>query len=147
MLDKIKSHYVSIYNLEHIHSICYWDQTTMMPNNSYLARANAMAELELIIHKKRVSPEILSFIEKELSNHNILDENRIALLSARQEIKIKNIIPSQLMQAIKLASLCCEASWMKNKKTSNWIIYSKDLSLVLNLVREKAERISQHLSV
>ncbi|EKT57101.1 carboxypeptidase M32 [Providencia burhodogranariea] len=147
MLDKIKNHYISIYNLEHAHSICYWDQTTMMPNNSYLARANAMAELELIIHEKRVSPEIFNLIEKALFGHDILDEKWIGLQSARQEIILKGIVPSNLMKAIKLASLCCEASWIKNKKNNNWNIYSKDLSQLLNLVREKAERVSQYLSI
>lgn len=147
MPDKILDHYNSIYNLEHAHSICYWDQTTMMPKNSYLARANAMAELEYIIHEKRSSLEILNLIDRELSIYSIPDDKRIALLSAKQEIEIKRLIPGKLMQSIKMASMLCEASWIKNKETNNWDEYYKDLSLVIILMREKASIISEKLNI
>lgn len=147
MLDKIRDHYISIYNLEHAHSICYWDQTSMMPKNSYLARANAMAELERIIHEKRISPDILNLINMELSTCNISDDISSALLSAKREIEIKSIIPGKLMHSIKMASMRCETSWVKNKGTNNWGAYSKDLSLVITLMREKATIVSEQLSI
>lgn len=67
----------------------------MMPKNSYLARANAMAELERIIHEKRVSPDILNLINMELSTYSVSDDTSRALLSAKREIEIKSLIPGK----------------------------------------------------
>ncbi|NRN27945.1 carboxypeptidase M32 [Photorhabdus heterorhabditis] len=142
-LSDIKEYYRSIYNIEHLMDICYWDQTTMMPENSFLARAEALSEAELIIHEKKTSQVIFDAVEKLLLDDNLDNITIMALFSAKKEIEQKRLLPISLVKEIKKITCQCEYSWVKNKEINNWQGFSKDLTQLVELIREKADILSE----
>ena len=80
--QKLEQHQQQLHRFSHLSAICGWDQAAMMPEGGNEARAEAMAELGLLIHHKRTAPELGDWIAKAESEP--LDELQRANL---REIK------------------------------------------------------------
>ncbi|MCW8194812.1 carboxypeptidase M32 [Proteobacteria bacterium 005FR1] len=134
---RLVDHFRKTHKLEHIRAILGWDQAAMMPSGGNLARADAMAELALILHEQSTRPELDDFFaaaaEEELSTaeHQSLKEmHRVWQQSM--------VLPARLVEAKSLAGAKCEHAWRSQRPANDWTGFKKNLKEVVELAREEA---------
>ena len=54
--DELAGIWTRLHHFQHLQSIAGWDQAAMMPTKGNRARANAMAEMEGLLHRMRTDP-------------------------------------------------------------------------------------------
>jgi carboxypeptidase Taq len=96
--QKLEQHQQQLHRLSHLSAICGWDQAAMMPEGGNEARAEAMAELGVLIHGKRTAPELGEWIAKAESEP--LDEHQRAnLREIKRQWQDASLLPGALVEA------------------------------------------------
>ena len=109
--QKLEQHQQQLHRLSHLSAICGWDQAAMMPEGGNEARAEAMAELGVLIHGKRTAPELGDWIAKAESEP--LDAiQRANLAEIKRHWQDASLLPGELVEALSLAGSKCEHAWL-----------------------------------
>ena len=135
--QKLEQHQQQLHRLSHLSAICGWDQAAMMPEGGNEARAEAMAELGVLIHGKRTAPELGEWIAKAESEP--LDEHQRAnLREIKRQWQDASLLPGALVEALSLAGSKCEHAWRRQRKENDWAGFAPNLEEVVRLSREVA---------
>ena len=117
--QKLEQHQQQLHRLSHLSAICGWDQAAMMPEGGNEARAEAMAELGVLIHGKRTAPELGDWIARAESEP--LDATQRAnLAEIKRHWQDASLLPSDLVEALSLAGSKCEHAWRRQRKENDW---------------------------
>ncbi len=144
--QKLEQHQQQLHRLSHLSAICGWDQAAMMPEGGNEARAEAMAELGLLIHHKRTAPELGDWIAKAESEP--LDElQRANLREIKRHWQDASLLPGDLVEALSLAGSKCEHAWRRQRKENDWAGFAPNLTEVVKLAREVARLRADALGV
>lgn len=144
--QKLEQHQQQIHRFSHLAAICGWDQAAMMPEGGNDARAEAMAELGLLIHQKRTAPELGDWIAKAESEP--LDEvQRANLGEIKRQWQDASLLPGELVEALSLAGSKCEHAWRSQRKNNDWAGFAPNLEEVVKLSREVAQLRADALGV
>ncbi len=144
--QKLEQHQQQLHRLSHLSAICGWDQAAMMPEGGNEARAEAMAELGLLIHHKRIAPELGDWIAKAESEP--LDETQRAnLREIKRHWQDASLLPGDLVEALSLAGSKCEHAWRRQRKENDWAGFAPNLAEVVKLSREVASLRAEALGV
>ncbi|PJG57972.1 carboxypeptidase M32 [Aeromonas cavernicola] len=144
--QKLEQHQQQIHRLSHLSAICGWDQAAMMPAGGSEARADAMAELGVLIHQKRTAPELGDWIAN--AECEPLDEvQRANLAEIKRHWQDASLLPGTLVEALSLAGSKCEHAWRSQRKHNDWAGFAVNLQEVVSLSREVAQRRADALGV
>ncbi|MGL5660016.1 MAG: carboxypeptidase M32 [Aeromonas sp.] len=144
--QKLEKHQQQIHRFSHLAAICGWDQAAIMPEGGNEARAEAMAELGVLIHQKRTAPELGEWIAKAQSE-SLDDVQRANLKEITRQWQDASLLPSELVEALSLAGSQCEHAWRTQRKHNDWAGFAPNLEAVVNLSREVAQRRADALGV
>ena len=135
--QKLEQHQQQLHRLSHLSAICGWDQAAMMPEGGNEARAEAMAELGVLIHGKRTAPELGDWIARAESEP--LDATQRAnLAEIKRHWQDASLLPGELVEALSLAGSKCEHAWRRQRKENDWAGFAPNLEEVVRLSREVA---------
>ncbi|HHQ4682724.1 TPA: carboxypeptidase M32 [Aeromonas veronii] len=144
--QKLEQHQQQIHRFSHLAAICGWDQAAMMPEGGNDARAEAIAELGLLIHQKRTAPELGDWIAQAESEP--LDEvQRANLDEIKRQWQDASLLPGELVEALSLAGSKCEHAWRSQRKNNDWAGFAPNLEEVVKLSREVAQLRADALGV
>ena len=62
--DELTGIWTRLYRFQHLQSIAAWDQAAMMPPKGNTARAQAMAEMEGLLHGMRTDPKLVDLLRR-----------------------------------------------------------------------------------
>lgn len=144
--QKLEQHQQQLYRLSHLSAICGWDQAAMMPEGGNEARAEAMAELGVLIHHKRTAPELGDWIAKAESEP-LDDVQRANLAEIKRHWQDASLLPTDLVEALSLAGSKCEHAWRSQRKNNDWAGFAPNLKEVVTLSREVARLRAEALDV
>ena len=128
-----------LYRLGHLQAIAGWDSAAMMPPKGNQARADAMAEMDALLHRMRTEPQLESLIE-HAQGESLDDWQRANLREIRREWQLANALPEALVQAQSLAGARCEHAWRTQRHANDWPGFLENFREVLRLAREEAQR-------
>src|SRR5690349_11025683 len=115
-----------------------------MPEHGNEARANAMAEMDGLLHSLRTDPALklrLADAEKES-----LDATRRAnLREIRRDWRAANALPAALVEKLTMARARCEHAWRTQRGANDWNGFLANFHDVLNLSREQAKFLGDEL--
>ena len=143
---KLEQHQQQIYRLQHLGAICGWDQAAMMPSGGNQARAEAMAELDVLIHHKTTAPEIGDWIAAA-KNETLDTVQQANLQELRRQWKDATLLPADLVEALSLAGSTCEHAWRTQRTENDWAGFAPNLTEVVNLSRKVASLRAEALHV
>lgn len=112
-----------------------WDQETVMPAGAAEQRAEEMAALDGVLHRRRTDPRIGDWLAK------ITPESPVA---QRQVYKIRRgyertqRVPAELSAALARTTSLAHRVWAEARKANDFALFAPKLTEVLNLAREKA---------
>ncbi len=136
--QRLEQHQRHLHRLQHLQSICGWDQAAMMPPGGNEARAEAMAELEVLIHGKLTAPEVAEWIAAADTESLTMDQ-QANLREFRRQWQNASLIPSALVEAQSLAGSRCEHAWRSQRQQNDWEGFAVNLREVVKLSREVAQ--------
>jgi carboxypeptidase Taq len=139
--DELKRIWTQLHHFNHLQSIAGWDQAAMMPPKGNAARANAMAEMEGLLHRMRTDPALATLLASA-EGESLDDFARANLHAIRREWRASNALPQALVEAQSLAAAHCEHAWRSQRPANDWVGFLENFREVLRIGREVAQRLS-----
>ena len=136
---RLADHWARLYRLGHLQSIAGWDSASMMPPKGQKARADAMAEMDALLHRMHTEPQLGGWIQAAESE-SLSDWQRANLREIRREWQLANALPEALVQAQSLAGARCEHAWRSQRQANDWPGFLENFRDVLRLAREEAQQ-------
>jgi carboxypeptidase Taq len=137
--ETLSQTWARMYRLAHLHSIAGWDSAAMMPPKGNEARAAAMAEMEMLLHRMSTEPRLKDLIAAA-EGESLDDWQRANLREIRRDWRLSNALPEALVQAQSLAGARCEHAWRTQRHANDWPGFLANFREVLRLSREEAQR-------
>jgi carboxypeptidase Taq len=130
-----------VTDLRLIGAVLHWDQQTQMPPGGAESRADQMATLRKLAHRKFTSPAIGRLIE-ELSGYerNLpYDSDEAALLRvSRREYTRATKIPERLVVETSRAASTGYREWLRAREARDFGIFRPHLERIVDLARQRA---------
>ncbi len=130
-----------IHHFSHLQSLAGWDRMSMMPPAGNTARANAMAEMDGLLHSIRTNPQLRLQIDGA-ATESLDDLARANLREMRRDWRNANALPAELVQTQSLANARCEHAWRTQRPANDWAGFLVNFRDVLKCSREQAQRLS-----
>lgn len=127
--------------LGNINGILSWDFEVIMPKKGTQQRAEQLAMMSGILHKRATAPEIGNLI-KEIESHEKFNdlstiEKRNVELTKRDYDKFVKI-PVEFAQELTKHGAIATESWKKAKTKADYSIFKKDLAKMIDLKKKQA---------
>ena len=139
--DALQRTWMQLHHFSHLQSIAGWDQAAMMPPKGNEARANAMAEMEGLLHRLRTDPSLVTLLA-DADREALDDAARANLAEMRREWRASNALPQALVEAQSLVAARCEHAWRTQRPANDWVGFLENFREVLRIGREVAQRLS-----
>ena len=140
--DELTRTWGRLHRLGHLSSIAGWDRSAMMPPKGNQARADALAEMDALLHGLRTEPRLAELLSQ--ADAEALDEARRAnLRELRRDWASSNALPASLVEAKSLAASRCEHAWRTQRPANDWSGFLPNLREVLRLAREEAKHLGE----
>ncbi len=136
--DALAATWKRLHHFGHLQAIASWDRSALMPASGNDARANAMAEMDGLLHGIRTDPQLAANIEKA-EGEKLDDFQRANLREIRRDWRNANALPAALVQAQSLAISRCEHAWRTQRPANDWQGFLGNFREVLKLSREQAK--------
>lgn len=139
--DELTRTWTRLHRLGHLHSMASWDRAAMMPSKGSEARAQALAEMDALLHRLRTDPGLAALLSR--AHAEPLDAAaRSNLREIRRDWKRSNALPQSLVEAMSLATSRCEHAWRTQRPANDWRGFAVNLREVVALTREQAKRLA-----
>ena len=145
-LKSLREKQLTLHHLQHASQYLSWDESVMMPEGGGTARANSLATLQKIAHGLATSNELgdlISAAKEEASSPWDRANVRVIEWNWRRA----TVIPEELVVHSSLATSKCTQVWRISRKENDWDSVVPLLSEVIELTRERAQILSEHLGV
>ena len=139
--EQLTGIWTRLHHFQHLQSIAGWDQAGMMPSKGNTARANAMAEMEGLLHRMRTDPKLAELLRRA-AGEDIDPFARANLGEIRREWLSANALPQALVEKLSLAGARCEHAWRAQRPANDWAGFLANFREVLKLGREVAQRLA-----
>ncbi|WP_432452271.1 MULTISPECIES: carboxypeptidase M32 [unclassified Agarivorans] len=136
--QQLCQHFQHLSKLAHLNAICSWDQATMMPNGGNQARAEALAELAVLIHQKSTHSAMPEWLE-QAKQLNLNPQQQASLREMKRHWQQQTALPSDLVKAKSLATAHCEHAWREQRGNNDWKAFQINLQAVMQLAIEEAQ--------
>ncbi len=136
--DELAATWQRLHHFGHLQSIASWDRMALMPASGNTARANAMAEMDGLLHGIRTDPKLAVALER--TEKEALDDfQRANVREIRRDWRTANALPAKLVQAQSMANSRCEHAWRTQRPANDWKGFLENFREVLKLSREQAK--------
>jgi carboxypeptidase Taq len=139
---QLASTWKRLHHFSHLQSLASWDRMSMMPSAGNAARANAMAEMDGLLHGIRTDPQLKT--QLAAAEQEPLDQfERANLREIRRDWRTANALPAALVQAQSMANARCEHAWRTQRPANDWPGFLANFREVLRCSREQARLLSE----
>jgi carboxypeptidase Taq len=139
--DALRQAFARLHRLDHLQQIVAWDRAAMMPRNGADARAAALAEMGLLLHRLRTDPALGELLSR--ADDEPLDAvGRAGVREMRRVWRRSNALPAALVEAKSLAASRCQHDWELQRPANDWPGFLENFRPVLRLAREEAQRLA-----
>ena len=125
--------------LDEAAAVLAWDKAAMMPAGGAAARAEQLAELEVVRHQAATDPALADLLDAAEADEAALDGWRAAnLAEMRRRWRHANAVDAGLVVAFSRATSRCEMRWRTARVENDFAGLAPDLARVVDVVREIA---------
>ncbi len=142
--DRLESRFRRIALLGEAEAMLHWDYAAVMPSGGADARSEQLAELKAIAHGLLVAGETAELIAAARANVAALDPWQAAnLIEIERRHRRAAALDEAFVTKMSRASSTSEQAWRKARAESDFSIAAGPLELLVELVREEAQRIGE----
>ncbi len=112
-----------------------WDQETVMPAGAAEQRAEEMAALDSVLHRRRTDPRIGEWLEAAEAPDAVAERQ---IQEIRRRFQRTQRVPEALSAALARTTSLAHRVWAEARATNDFALFAPKLIEVLDLSREKA---------
>ncbi|REC94667.1 carboxypeptidase M32 [Kushneria indalinina] len=135
--QQLEACFTRLHRYAHLGAMAGWDQLTMMPEGGNEARAEAMAELSVLMHETLTAQETRRLLD-EIDPASLEPEQQANLREMTREVRDATVMPPELVEAQSLAGARCESVWRRCRPANDWEGFLPTFREVVRLSREEA---------
>ncbi len=140
IIQQLKGRSSELIDLYHIMALLHWDQETQMPELAGEARANQLATLSGIIHRKEVDPELGDLIAKAEDQSDTLSAiDRGLVRVMRRSYDQQTKLPEEFVAEFSRLTSQAFQTWVKARRQDDFALFQPLLEKVIDSCRRKAE--------
>lgn len=144
----LEQHFRDLGHLQHVTSIMYWDEAVVMPSGAGAARAEAMATLQVLMHRYLTDPRLAEwFAAAAAQGESLSDFQRANLSEIERQVRRAQAIPADLVARAARATMACNQGWRTMRAENDWSGFSPLLTEVLAIKREQAAVLGEALGL
>ncbi|MFO1062024.1 MAG: carboxypeptidase M32 [Dongiaceae bacterium] len=129
-------------------AVLHWDLAAMMPSGGAAARADQLANLQLVCHELLTDPRLAELLATAEAEAGALDPwQRANLAEMRRAWVHAAALEPRLVEALSRANSRCEQLWREARPAADFVLILPALREVLALVREAAAAKAEKLGV
>lgn len=137
--ESLAKTYTRLHNFNHLSSITSWDSSVNMPTKGAEARANALAELQVLMHEIKSDPKIKDLIAEAEQDSSLTTEEKANLREIKLDWTLSNCLPKELVERQSLVTAKCEHEWRTQRAKHDWEGFSANLKPVVQVSIEEAK--------
>jgi len=139
VIEELKKRSGELTDLHHIMALLQWDQEVMMPSSGAAERADQMATLSGITHRKEVDPALGELLEKAAENPAASTIDRALVRVMRRSYDQNTKLPEEFVEA--LTRLTSEALhvWIGARKEADFGRFRPYLEKIVEMSRQQAD--------
>jgi carboxypeptidase Taq len=127
----------SLEALEHAQAILGADEATNMAVGGGEKRAEAMAHLAGLHHRRATAPEVAEWIA-DARNEHVNDDQAAAIREFERHYKNLTCLPTEFVERQSVTRMRCEQVWRDLRTKGDWSSFMPALERVVALAREEA---------
>lgn len=131
--------YTRLHNFNHLSSITSWDSSVNMPTKGAQARANALAELQVLMHEIKSDPKIKDLIAEAEQDSSLSVEEKANLREIKLDWTLSNCLPKELVERQSLVTAKCEHEWRTQRANHDWEGFVANFKPVVAVSIEEAK--------
>ncbi len=136
---ELERQYAEILDLEHALEVLGWDQEVIMPAASGESRAQTLATLSTVIHKKITHPILVRLVQRLYRQRkDLTPQQRRAVHLVRNRVMKATRVPATLMREIALAESRGVGQWREAREKKDFSKFAPALSELVDLRKEVA---------
>ncbi len=112
-----------------------WDQETVMPSGAAEQRAEEMAALDGVLHRRRTDPRIGEWLE---ASEPADETGARQIHQIRRSFERTQRVPEKLSAALARTTSLAHRVWAEARATNDFALFAPKLTEVVSLSREKA---------
>lgn len=128
-----------LYMLDRIEHLLNWDMEVYLKEPAIPFRAEMLQEVASWRHEEVTSKEFLVLVKEGLDRKDP-EEQRLGQLLERI-VEKESKLPSNLVEALTKQTVLANQAWKASREADDFSLFEKDLSLLVELSQEKAEKI------
>ncbi|MBM3557290.1 MAG: carboxypeptidase M32 [Alphaproteobacteria bacterium] len=135
----LEARFHRLYALRGAAAVLQWDSSTMMPKGGAKARAEQLAQLNLVCHEALIDPALADLLNRAEAHPHALDSWQGAnLREMRRQWRHANAVPPRLVEDLTRSATACEHYWREARARNDFAGLAPLLESLLALVREAA---------
>lgn len=140
--EKYVAHLQKIQDINSTLALLHWDNEVNAPPKGAQLRGQQIATLSATAHEWATSPELGGLLINLNANRQALSENEaknveLSLALYNKETKLS----TEFVTTFSRARTNAFQAWLKARKAKDYALYKDELSVMVNLLKEKAELI------
>ena len=140
--ETLEARFSKINDLNHALAMLHWDDAAMMPSGGGVARAEAVATLNGLIHDQLSAPEVADLIQA--TGDEPLDAwQRANVREMERSFDAAMALPVDLVRAYSKATSICEQRWRQLRAVNDFKGVLSLLNEVVNLTRQRAQCLAE----
>jgi carboxypeptidase Taq len=144
-LDALLAHTRETSLLESTMAVLEWDEHTGLPEQAAEHRADQLALLSGLVHRRRTDPRVGEWIASAADHPEALDPHTpigafVRCMKRDYERHIR--LPESLVKAISHATSLGQQVWVKAKRENDFAAFAPNLTEIVRLRREEANLLS-----
>lgn len=144
--DALVAHHRRLHDLEHLQALATWDRLTGMPTQAAEARARAQGALAEVLRQQQEQARLQERLAAAAAEA-LDDDARLNLARMAHAWALQQAVPAALVGRFEMARGAAARAWQRARQDGDWPAFAAAWRPLVDTVREKAQRIGQHLGL
>jgi len=141
-LNKLKKTGQNLTKLLNTIELLYWDQETKMPKNGVENRAEQIAYLSEILHEKSTEEKLGKIIDNlMIEDDKYSSFDKAFVKKFHRDYSMAKKLPGELVSKLAKETSLAQSVWVEAKKEKNFDLFAPKLNILVDLLKEKADRL------
>ena len=130
--------------LESINSLLNWDERTLLPAHGGAYRADQVAYVAGLVHRKRTDPRLADCLAELVDEATLAaphSDRSATILRIQRDYKKLVKLPRELVEEISRATVLGQQAWVEARANDDFATFEPLLNRILDLRRQEAEAI------
>ncbi len=140
--SELKEIYKEVQLLNSINYTLEWDERTHLPENASVYRAEQLAYLSGLAHKKQTDPkigDILSELEAAGYGEDNLDPMDVNIRQWRRDYNLKTKLPILFVEEHTRVTILAQSYWKNAREQSDFELFKPWLEKIIGLKKQEAD--------